>query len=763
MPARLRTAAVAVIVTVGLVLTASGCPSSSSGSAADSVEPAPTSGADENSVVTHIVAADGGTVTVGGATLSIPAGSLDRDTEVSLAVNASNSVPAAGARGAATTTAATSTAATSPAPAATVTGPPFFKAAGPMVSGDLGGATLSRAATLVLPLSEPVADGTAAGYWDETAGQWVPLPATVDDAARTITTQVPHLSLYQPWTWDLDGVRANLESMFAALVGAGVPLRTDPPTCSPAPAGVTVAVTGGRDGDPSLAGCVEGAGAGQLRLRLVNNRPYGMAITPPDGATQETVSRGGLLAAFYQSKELSDVGGDYLPAGGEADYLMPAEGPTVEATGKWSWKTYTLDVAVGLLLTLAGKGTKPSGATATVDTSATTASTAELVKVGKCLGDKVFSDPPTSVDGAIRTSIGCLGLLEEVWLAPLALLQGLLIDIAGAYDAGQDTGVGSPGVVTVTRSPLGTAVSSVAAPADPDTEIRTVYPLDDNYQPLPGYEVDDSQMFQDCDPPSTPPQPSQFGGSAVDVCAAVAGSHLDPCWPDSTSTMVCLSGPTDTTLIRVVGNTTNGLLPDAGTTDHSGTSTVRPWQIVLQDDSSCYARTHGALGLPGISYVCGETREWGAIGAIDESTPSWTAPIIRPDAAAAWMASGQADRSSVPTIPEAVKIAYFAGAGSGNLPLPAAAGETQAADSDSCPDQATLMSGLTLHQNDEILTIDRIQCDSGFAVAAGHTANYAEVLFYKDTDSAWTEIDRSAPCANGQVPSSIEPTACHSG
>jgi hypothetical protein len=227
--------------------------------------------------------------------------------------------------------------------------------------------------------------------------------------------------------------------------------------------------------------------------------------------------------------------------------------------------------------------------------------------------------------------------------------------------------------------------------------------------------VDDSRTYQDCDPPSSSPQPSQFGGSARDVCAAVGGSHLDPCWP------------------------------------------------VLQDDSSCYARTHGALGVPGISYVCGETREWGTIGEIDESTPVWTAPIIRPDAAATWMASGQSDPTSVPTIPEAVKVAYSAGAGSGNRPLPTAPGEAQAADSGSCPDQAALMSGLTTHQNDGIQTIDRIQCDSGFAVASGHTANYAEVLLYQQTADVWIEIDRSAPCDNGEVPSSIEPTACHSG
>lgn len=453
---RSRSLAVAIFTVFVLMLPA--CTSTGSDPTNESRSTSPSSSSDD-SVTIRVAAADGGTVSVGGATLSIPAGSLDRDTDVSLSVMTADP-PRAISSG--PTNAETSTSGGSPSAVASsstgardaVLAPAFFKAAGPMVSGDLGGAQLSNAATLLLPLFAPVAGGTVAGYLDEEAGKWVAVPATLNTAAKTIATRVPHLSRYQPWTWDFGAVRAGLETNFAALVGAGVALRTDPPKCSAAPPNVSVAVTGGRSGDPSLDGCIEDAGSGQARLRLVNNRPYGMVITPPDGATEDAVSRGGLLAALYQAKELSDIGGDYLPAGGEADYLLPADGPTVSATGAWSWKTYTLDVAISLLLTLAGKGAKPIGPAATVDASATMVPPVELVKVGKCLGDKLFSGPPTSTAGAIRTSIGCLGLLEKVWLAPLALLQGLLIDVAGAYDAGQDTGLGSPGVVTVTRPPV---------------------------------------------------------------------------------------------------------------------------------------------------------------------------------------------------------------------------------------------------------------------------------------------------------------------
>jgi hypothetical protein len=257
---------------------------------------------------------------------------------------------------------------------------------------DLGGARLNHGATLRLPLAGSASKGSGAGYLDLRARSWVPRKAAADPANHVLALSVQHLSWYEPWTWDLGVVKSKLEQFFGKLVGYGVSLRTDPPRCAPAPTGVTAKVTGGRAGDPSLDG-------------------------------------------------------------GEADYLLAASGPTVTATAAWSWKTYTLDAAVGMLLTLAGQHSPPSNAVlaAKVDASAVKVSPAELASVGQCLGDKLFSDPPTRVTDAIRDNIGCLGELNDVWLAPLALAQGLIIDIAGALDAGQDLAVGSTGTVTITH------------------------------------------------------------------------------------------------------------------------------------------------------------------------------------------------------------------------------------------------------------------------------------------------------------------------
>lgn len=384
----------------------------------------PTTVATVHIVRAHMIAAAGGTVAVDGVSFSVPPAALDHDTDITLSVG---KAPPTGA-------------------------PTLFMPAGPAVHGDLGGAKLLRGATLTLPLASGVHQA-GAGYLDEAAGRWIAVPSTVDATADALKLRVTHMSWYEPWLWALSAVQARLEQFLGRLVGYGVVLRTAPPTCQAAPPGVSVSVTGGRSGDPSLEGCVEADGDGQLRLRLVDNRPYGMVVTPPDGAQQESVSRGGLLAAFYQDKMFSDVGGDFVPAGGEADYVLPATGPEVAATGAFSWKTYTLDTAVGMLLTLGDSGGQVQDAVAAgkVSSTATTVPPGKLANVGKCLGDMLFSDPPASVRDAITTDLECLGELDDIWLAPLSLLQGLITDILQARDAGQDLAVGSSGTVTVHR------------------------------------------------------------------------------------------------------------------------------------------------------------------------------------------------------------------------------------------------------------------------------------------------------------------------
>ena len=79
----------------------------------------------------HIIAAVGGVVRVGGASLMIPPGSLDRNTDIALAVGGQ---PPVGV-------------------------PSLFQAAGPAVHGDLGGAHLTHGATLSLPLTAAVTSG----------------------------------------------------------------------------------------------------------------------------------------------------------------------------------------------------------------------------------------------------------------------------------------------------------------------------------------------------------------------------------------------------------------------------------------------------------------------------------------------------------------------------------------------------------------------------------------------------------------------------
>lgn len=385
--------------------------------------PSPTA-TPSKTVRVHISAVTGGIVTLAGVSLRLPPGSLDRDADVQLEIGRTPPLKT----------------------------PALLRSAGPAVHGDLGGAHLSAPAILTIPVLGDVSAANI-GYLNEQSSQWVGLKALANPASHTLALQVSHLSWYEPFTWDLTQAKTQLQVTLGNLLGYLAPLRADPPQCKAAPAGVKVVVTGGRTGDPSLDGCVEDAGGGKLHLRVVNNRPYGIALSPPLGSTQESVSKGGLLAALYQAKNIADVGGDYIPAGGSAVYLMAATGGAATATATWTWTTYTLDFAFAMLLAVAGQGEPPANSMMVAGTPATATrlSPVQLASLGQCLGDKISSDPPQTLKDAISGSLSCLSLLNDVWLAPLGVLQSLLVAIAGAFDEGQDRAAGGKGTVTIQR------------------------------------------------------------------------------------------------------------------------------------------------------------------------------------------------------------------------------------------------------------------------------------------------------------------------
>ncbi|WP_255498132.1 hypothetical protein [Nakamurella sp. PAMC28650] len=82
-----------------------------------------------------------------------------------------------------------------------------------------------------------------------------------------------------------------------------------------------------------------------------------------------------------------------------------------------------------------------------------------------------------------------------------------------------------------------------------------------------------------------------------------------------------------------------------------------------------------------------------------------------------------------------------------------------------CPSAGTLLGALSpAHQADGITDIKRIRCEDSFAVAAGETPTYAEVLLFRyDSTQRWEEVDTAEMCGKGSVPESLMQEACHSG
>ena len=403
-----------------LILLASGCTDTPARAPADPVDSA------------KVEAAHGGKVALRGTTLDIPANALSTDTTI------------------------TATHAGAPAPP-----PGVARPAGDAVHIDLGTARLVQPITLTIPLgSKPTTSDTIGlAYFDPATQAWRGVPAQVDVASGTISATVSHLSWWQPWTWDVN----RLETTMSALLQPVASFRAEPPSCTPAPPGVKLTITGGRAGDPALDGCVEAAGK-DLRVKLVNNRSYATVVAAPREARFERASRGGLYDAILQNVDQSRLGGYYLPAAGEVSYLVEATGGDVHFSSAPNLLAFTITTAADFALVLAGNSPSSAGAVTKAAVPDARVSKRELIEVGKCVGDSAAADPPGSPVEAVRLSLGCLGILEKAYLAPLALLQTLIVPLAAAYDIGQDSaaagydaeavlvrGLACPSIAQVTR------------------------------------------------------------------------------------------------------------------------------------------------------------------------------------------------------------------------------------------------------------------------------------------------------------------------
>ncbi|MEM7271916.1 MAG: hypothetical protein AAF547_02445 [Actinomycetota bacterium] len=230
--------------------------------------------------------------------------------------------------------------------------------------------------------------------WDDEATAWVPYRTTYDPATGVITATIDHFTILAPVEW-IGGVIADglewtgqqLQNAYDSVTGAiGSTVQAikddlelfgtnvagwlgirgaSPPTCA-ASDRTDVELTNSADGNqPPFFACHEWLGD-TLRVKIANNRPYGMIVSRPPGSRVTIENWPGLQltsgdAALYAFYEVLDSGFGideaYLPPGATlaVDFIdQPPEWTRIEATSSTIY--VGLDLGIEWLFYIYGTG-----------------------------------------------------------------------------------------------------------------------------------------------------------------------------------------------------------------------------------------------------------------------------------------------------------------------------------------------------------------------------------------------------------------------
>jgi len=264
-----------------------------------------------------VTVARGGTVSLDGTTVQIPAGSVSADTTVTISRSAA-------------------------APEA----PQGIRSIGQPVTVSLdGGAQLTGTVHLELAVPSGVpADWpqdtpfTAfAAYWDEQSGTWVATDSVYDQTSGQVIADITHFSLWNPFTWDYGSIRDSVRQALADLVGApsGVPATCD----NPPPTGadeVHVEV----EGADLLDWCLNSDGDGiVLRARGKPDFPLLVSWSGTASLRERTEYEADLVSAYRWLAEtlgVQAVDSVAIPAGGSVELsVAPDANAPVYVSATW--------------------------------------------------------------------------------------------------------------------------------------------------------------------------------------------------------------------------------------------------------------------------------------------------------------------------------------------------------------------------------------------------------------------------------------------
>jgi hypothetical protein len=425
--------AVLVVVTATVVIAVH-----QSGGGTTAIRPVDVTSADIPITVAH-----GGTVRLTGATLIIPPGAVSVDGRLVARTDGPQVDTSLGLNG---------------KPGAAK---PTISSAGRSVSFELRGGTLIHPATLTLSV-DPAAFAQAGdiakrsgaawlAFYDVTAQRWSPVHSQYDPSAGAVTAQVPHLSTWNPFTWDWSALTLSLRQSLSAF-GSGRAPKTDCPEVK----GVTVTMT--NDKDPPLIGCVTGDATSGYLVSITNNRAYSMVLTAPADAVQEPRDYAG-FEEYVKSRDsvTAALGGPYLASGGTVTYRLPANGTTFPFTGAISFKTTVLDLAAAL--SAAGFDIGTGG-------------------YGRCVLDNVAHSGAATLSEAPKLVVECIpvvGLGMEL-LQDFVNLEQTVTNVWSEYDKVLDTAMKVHGEVDAVRPiPTPAVPSSLTATALSATSVRLMW------------------------------------------------------------------------------------------------------------------------------------------------------------------------------------------------------------------------------------------------------------------------------------------------
>jgi len=274
-----------------------------------------------------VTVAAGGTVSLDGTTVQIPAGSVSTDTTVT--ISRADAAPAA-SQG--------------------------IRPIGQPVTISLnGGAQLIGAVHLVLAVPSGVpADWphdtpfTAfAAYWDDQSASWVAADSAYDQTSGQVVADITHFSLWSPFTWNYGAIGDSVRQALGDLLGAP---SSEPATCStPAPTGAD-AVNVQVEGADLLDSCLSSSGDGiVLHARGKSNLPLLVSWSGVASLRQRTEDETNLDPAYrWLAQTLGVQASDSvaIPAGGSVELTVaPDTKAPVSVTATWDPHVQLIGIA----------------------------------------------------------------------------------------------------------------------------------------------------------------------------------------------------------------------------------------------------------------------------------------------------------------------------------------------------------------------------------------------------------------------------------